>query len=79
MEQDPDFIALSRQFRATAMELVSVLEQVMLVNIDHLTFILFTFYSIYYYHHLKNRSFNELVNQYSTSALFFLLWELLPL
>ncbi|XP_021895104.1 lon protease homolog 2, peroxisomal [Carica papaya] len=27
VEQDPDFIALSRQFRATAMELVSVLEQ----------------------------------------------------
>lgn len=28
MEQDPDFISLSRQFKATAMELISVLEQV---------------------------------------------------
>lgn len=28
VEQDPDFIALSRQFKATAMELISVLEQV---------------------------------------------------
>ncbi|KAM7525366.1 hypothetical protein LguiA_015268 [Lonicera macranthoides] len=27
VEQDPDFIALSRQFKATAMELISVLEQ----------------------------------------------------
>jgi len=27
-EQDPDLIALSRQFKATAMELISVLEQV---------------------------------------------------
>ncbi|XP_010518860.2 PREDICTED: lon protease homolog 2, peroxisomal, partial [Tarenaya hassleriana] len=27
VEQDPDFVALSRQFKATAMELVSVLEQ----------------------------------------------------
>lgn len=28
VEQDPDFVTLSRQFKATAMELVSVLEQV---------------------------------------------------
>lgn len=28
VEQDPDFITLSRQFKATAMELISVLEQV---------------------------------------------------
>ena len=28
VEQDPDFILLSRQFKATAMELISVLEQV---------------------------------------------------
>jgi hypothetical protein len=28
VDQDPDFIALSRQFKATAMELISVLEQV---------------------------------------------------
>lgn len=28
VEQDPDFTALSRQFKATAMELISVLEQV---------------------------------------------------
>lgn len=28
VEQDPEFIALSRQFKATAMELISVLEQV---------------------------------------------------
>lgn len=28
MEQDPDFVALSRQFKATATELISVLEQV---------------------------------------------------
>ncbi|CAI0417676.1 unnamed protein product [Linum tenue] len=27
VEQDPDFVALSRQFKATAMELISVLEQ----------------------------------------------------
>ncbi|KAG9142706.1 hypothetical protein Leryth_005467 [Lithospermum erythrorhizon] len=27
VEQDPDFIALSRQFKATAMELISILEQ----------------------------------------------------
>jgi hypothetical protein len=27
-EQDPDLVALSRQFKATAMELISVLEQV---------------------------------------------------
>lgn len=27
-EQDPDLIALSRKFKATAMELISVLEQV---------------------------------------------------
>lgn len=31
MEQDPDFITLSRQFKATAMELISVLEQVKLL------------------------------------------------
>ena len=30
VEQDPDFITLSRQFKATAMELISVLEQVKL-------------------------------------------------
>ena len=30
MEQDPDFISLTRQFKATAMELISVLEQVTL-------------------------------------------------
>lgn len=29
IEQEPDFIALSRQFKATAMELISVLEQVL--------------------------------------------------
>lgn len=29
MEQDPDFVSLSRQFKATAMELISVLEQVL--------------------------------------------------
>lgn len=29
VEQDPDFIALSRQFKTTAMELISVLEQVL--------------------------------------------------
>jgi len=28
VEQDPDFIMLSRQFKATATELISVLEQV---------------------------------------------------
>jgi len=28
VEQDPDFIMLSRQFKATSMELISVLEQV---------------------------------------------------
>jgi ATP-dependent Lon protease len=28
VKQDPDFVALSRQFKTTAMELVSVLEQV---------------------------------------------------
>lgn len=28
VEQDPEYIALSRQFKATAMELISVLEQV---------------------------------------------------
>lgn len=28
VEQDPDFTALSLQFKATAMELISVLEQV---------------------------------------------------
>ena len=28
VEQDPDFILLSRQFKATALELISVLEQV---------------------------------------------------
>ncbi|KHN34880.1 Lon protease like 2, peroxisomal [Glycine soja] len=27
VEQDPDFMMLSRQFKATAMELISVLEQ----------------------------------------------------
>ena len=32
MEQDPDFITLSRQFKATAMELISVLEQVIYVT-----------------------------------------------
>lgn len=31
VEQDPDFITLSRQFKATAMELISVLEQVKLL------------------------------------------------
>jgi len=29
-EQDPDFVALARQFKVTAMELISVLEQVYL-------------------------------------------------
>lgn len=29
VEHDPDFIALSRQFKTTAMELISVLEQVL--------------------------------------------------
>lgn len=29
VEQDPDFVSLSRQFKATAMELISVLEQVL--------------------------------------------------
>lgn len=28
VEHDPDFIVLSRQFKATAMELISLLEQV---------------------------------------------------
>lgn len=28
VEQDPDFITLSRRFKATAMELISILEQV---------------------------------------------------
>lgn len=28
VEQDPDFIVLSRRFKATAMELISILEQV---------------------------------------------------
>jgi hypothetical protein len=28
VDQDPDFVALSRHFKATAMELISVLEQV---------------------------------------------------
>lgn len=28
VEQDPDFISLSRHFKTTAMELISVLEQV---------------------------------------------------
>ena len=27
-EQDPDFVSLARQFKTTAMELISVLEQV---------------------------------------------------
>lgn len=27
-EQDPDFVSLARQFKVTAMELISVLEQV---------------------------------------------------
>lgn len=31
VEQDPDFIMLSRQFKATAMELISVLELVKLL------------------------------------------------
>lgn len=30
VEQDPDFVALSRKFKATATELISVLEQVKL-------------------------------------------------
>lgn len=34
VEQDPDFIALSRQFKATAMELISVLEQVRFIALD---------------------------------------------
>lgn len=34
MKQDPDFVALSRQFKTTAMELVSVLEQVTLVKLN---------------------------------------------
>lgn len=33
VEQDPDFIALSRQFKATAMELISILEQVNIILI----------------------------------------------
>jgi hypothetical protein len=32
VEHDPDFIMLSRQFKATAMELISVLEQVKACN-----------------------------------------------
>lgn len=32
VEQEPDFMALSRQFKATAMELISVLEQVIVVH-----------------------------------------------
>jgi len=39
-EQDPDIILLSRQFKATAMELISVLEQV-----SHE--LVFTFYEYY--------------------------------
>jgi ATP-dependent Lon protease len=39
-EQDPDLIALSRQFKATAMELISVLEQVN--NLSRNLHILFT-------------------------------------
>lgn len=37
VEQDPDFIMLSRQFKATAMELISVLELVNLVTLTLLT------------------------------------------
>ena len=37
MEQDPEFVSLSRQFKATAMELISVLEQ---VSSDAISFIL---------------------------------------
>lgn len=37
MEQDPDFVSLSRQFKTTAMELVSVLEQVTLVKLEYLS------------------------------------------
>lgn len=35
VEQDPDFIALSRQFKATAMELISVLEQVRFIALEY--------------------------------------------
>lgn len=35
VEQDPDFILLSRQFKATAMELISVLEQVKSVYLEY--------------------------------------------
>lgn len=39
VEQDPDFIALSRQFKATAMELISVLEQVRVISLDYILLI----------------------------------------
>ena len=44
MEQDPDFISLSRQFKATAMELISVLEQ---VPGDAISFVLLHGYYLY--------------------------------
>lgn len=39
VEQDPEFITLSRQFKATATELISVLEQVILHGISILSVI----------------------------------------
>lgn len=46
MQQDPDFVALSRQFKTTAMELVSVLEQVTLVKLNGCMFLVTPFSSI---------------------------------
>lgn len=47
MEQDPDFITLSRQFKATAMELISVLEQVK--PCMSVVVVLFLFYLFIYF------------------------------
>lgn len=50
MEQDPEFITLSRQFKATATELISVLEQVIFVILA------------YFYHFFENFLMNRITD-----------------